>query len=97
MKPSALKADTDMFEYLNPDFHGFLKSYVKTTNLKTLSDKKPMTFKDFKRSKLPKCDKDVFLGDDEKSQSNYHENLYYNYHTVDENNFTGKQLLKQES
>jgi len=95
MKPTMTKADTDLFEYLNPDYHNFLKSYVKHFSSKTLSDKKPLTFKDFKRSKSSKSGMDIIKADDEDQGPNYQENLYYNYHTVEENNFNGNIFSKK--
>lgn len=92
MKPTSTKADIDRFEYFNPDYHNFLRTYTKSGSLRNVFDKKPLTFKDFKRNKFNRMNNDIYTTEEEDSQSNYHEKLYYDYHTVEENNFTGKFL-----
>lgn len=102
MKPTVTKADVEMFEYLNPDFHSFLRSYTKPGTLRSLSDKKPLSFKDIKKNKQAKAGFDILGGgapavaatEEGRPQSDYQEKLYYDYHSIDDMNFTGKPLSR---
>jgi hypothetical protein len=92
MKPSTTKATTELFEYLNPDYHALISSSPFQDNF----DKKPLTFKDVKRNRSLKSGLtglDFLRAEEEQLfPSSYHEKLYYDYHSINEDDFTGKFL-----
>lgn len=95
MKPTVTKADMDIFEYLNPSYHEFLRSYIKQGGYRNTPDKKPLTFKDINRKKLSRFEGDYDREEDEEIQSNFQEKLYYNFLNQDESQFTEEELAEE--
>lgn len=84
MKPSNIKADNDMFEALNPDFHQFLKSYATPDFIKEGHKTKYLSMKDVKDLSI--SNKDTGEKEDkDDSDSEFSENLYYDIQFIDEN------------
>jgi len=89
MKPSLLRADTDLFETLNPGFHTYLKSYANPEFMKNAGKVKYLSIKD---QKLPKKNnQEQEEGDDEEEpDEEFTENLYYDIQFLNDK-FTGKE------
>jgi len=106
MKPTTTRADTNFFEYLNPVYHNFLKSYAKPEFFKQYQQqrKKSFSLKDSKaQSPVQKEHSETTkfsAEDDEDSDDSENEedeekkalNLYYDFHLLDESLFTGMQI-----
>lgn len=79
MKATGTRADTKLFEHINPGFHKFIQSYATPEVLKTLPKAKSFVVT------APKQDEED-MEDEEKT-----EDLYYDFQLQDDN-FTGKLL-----
>lgn len=90
LKPSNLRADCDLFEHLNPNYHAFLKSYVSENFIKNA----PQTI--FLTDAIPadiNKDDDTKATTNDESDSNFSENLYYDIQFLDDK-FTGNLFVK---
>ncbi len=90
MKPTATKADSDAFAEKNPDYHQFLKAYPKNFNSKNLVNRRPLTFRDIKRTRQGSK-----LNEHEEDESDYQDKLYYDYHSLNETEFTTEELKNE--
>ena len=88
MKPCHLRADTDLFENLNPEYDAFLKSYANPEFMKNNAKTKYLSVKDLKDGKK---DNEEDRDDDEDSDTGFSENLYYDIQFIDDN-FTGIEI-----
>ena len=94
MKPTSIKADTEMFEYLNPEFHAYLKSYNGSANPRDSGDEASLFFKDIKIDALEKTPFDFEApGESMLPPTNYEDKLYYDYHKFEDHEFTGNKNL----
>ena len=91
LKPSLLRADTEMFDTFNPGYHTFLKSYATPEFMKNAGKAKYLSTKD---QKMPKKNEEQQEEEDDKSESDgeFSKNLYYDIQFLDEK-FTGKSIL----
>jgi len=74
LKPTTLRADTNIFEHLNPSFHAFLKSYARPELFRNLPKKIIPKYKEPNPETL-----DLTKMSEEDANKNYLEHLYYNY------------------
>lgn len=95
MKPTCTRADTEMFDSLNPTFHSFLKSYATDDFIRSTAKTKYLNIKNIKDViKTQETDKEKDKDDEtkennEESDQDFSEQLYYDIQFLDEN-FTGK-------
>lgn len=89
LKPTCIRADSDLFEYLNPSYHAFLKSYASEDFIKNA----PKTL--FATDAISGDTQELNKDDDTKattnddSDSNFSENLYYDIQFLNDK-FTGR-------
>lgn len=101
MKPSHLRADTDLFENLNPGYDAFLKSYANPEFMKNHAKTKYLSVKDLKDGKKKDHEGDRDRDDasvksnEEDSDDDGLENLYYDIQFIDDN-FNGNGVFEKE-
>jgi len=92
MKPTAMRADTNFFDQLNPDYHAFLKSYTKE-DLAGYK-KPPSPPRETKKPQENGNGDKVYIPELEEENPNIE--LYYDFHMLTGHftgNFSGLKIL----
>jgi len=85
MKPTCTRVDTDLFEFSNPEFDAFLKSYCHTDSVKAFPKIKPPSL--YINKAKNKSGVAAHHDDEDEEQD-----LYYDFELLDEH-FTGKNIV----
>ena len=92
MKPTCTRVDTDLFEFANPEFDAFLKSYSETDSVKAFPKiKAPNLYINKTKNKSGAATHH----EDEEEEEEEEQDLYYDFELLDEN-FTGKEVYFAE-
>lgn len=78
LKPTTIRADTNILESLNLPFHAFLKSYAKPELFRNLPKKLYVSQRPTETN--PPEEIDLTKVNDTDSKKSYLDHLYYNYH-----------------
>jgi len=86
MKQSNIKADTNIFETLNPSFHSFLKSYA-TSHFMENPQNQTVTFSIKQKEENSINSNKISKDEDNSNPSDFvlSENLYYDIQSINDN------------
>jgi len=85
MKPTCTRVDTNLFEFANPDFDAFLKTYSSADSVKAFPKNKPPNLY-INKAKSQKSGGNHHQQEEDEEEEE--EDLYYDFELLDEN-FTG--------